>query len=297
MPTYSENNYYINGIEDIPEKYQNRVLNNSSTSSKRYEGSIIPGERKDTLFSFNQISEEFSDEGLLYFGHGTPVDSSTIDKILIEGLNVKNPEAIMGYDSHLRGLKSTSICLGLGEENLYAKESDILNNWPHKGATSIIIIGLPDNYVFKNGQTNFFADQYKQFYVGDDNEGYKLRPEFIKGVYDVTTQTFALNKNFYKNLPENMQKKIYDELDDNYIKAYAENVTLPPDIFNTEIPIDSSKLEDLYVNWYSAELKRVNNEQRRLEELMEMNEEETLDNSNWEFSWDDEEVVAENKHI
>ena len=135
MPSYAnlaKNVLSINSIDDIPEKYRNAVLEkiNQGEDNTLY-GQITPGEKGSIESSLEQLNMEFNDSSLLYFGHGTPLDS-TVDSILITGLKVKKPEKIRAYDSHLRGLESTTIGFTTGSDSLYSNERNLLDNWPHK---------------------------------------------------------------------------------------------------------------------------------------------------------------------
>lgn len=254
---------YIDSIEDIPEKYRKIVINKADEElTSNYIGNRIPGKRGEAIFSLEQIGEEFNDDELIYYGHGTNADSHTIDKILNEGLLTKSPEVIRGYVSTLRGLESTTVCFGEGSKKLFTEQEYKLDHWPHKEAHIIIIVALPKNYVFVRGALNsHLTDPYKQFYVGSEEEGYLLRPEFIKGVYDSISKSFIPNEKFFQKLSETEKKEFFEELDNNYIHAYSENICLPPEKFNkynSAVPISDSKMDELYIEWYSNQLRKLN---------------------------------------
>jgi len=181
MPTTKIRNYYINNETDIPEKYKQEVL-------KRIDGergesktvSITPGEFGQIITSEGQLNEVFNDKEMLYLGHGTSVDQSVINSIFQSGLQVKDPESIGGYGFHLEGVNSTTIPLGIGNDGLFDTVSEKLNNWPHKESKNVVIIALPKQYIFTKSEVRFLADAYEQFYIGNKESGYKLRPEFIQ---------------------------------------------------------------------------------------------------------------------
>ena len=286
MPSYAnlaKNVLSINSIYDIPEKYRNAVLEkiNQKEDNTLY-GQITTGEKGSIESSLEQLNMEFNDSSLLYFGHGTPLDS-TVDSILITGLKVKNPKKIRAYDSHLRGLDSTTIGFTTGSDSLYSNERNLLDNWPHKESKNIIIVALPINYLFSPIQTrNYNTDLYEQFYIGSEEEGYILRPEFIKGVYDARTHSFTPNKNFYKNLPDDAKERLFNELDDNYIQAYSDKIPVSPDEFGEQLPINSSKIDKLYIEWYTAQLRKLNSYNNESQQSIS-----SFNDSNSEFGGDD----------
>lgn len=284
MPTAKIRNYYINNETDIPEKYKQEVL-------KRIDGergesktvSITPGELGQIITSEGQLNEVFNDKEMLYLGHGTSVDESVINSIFQSGLQVKDPESIGGYGFHLEGVNSTTIPLGIGNDCLFDTVSEKLNNWPHKESKNVVIIALPKQYIFTKSEVHFLADAYEQFYIGNKESGYKLRPEFIKGVYNSTERSFTLNKNFYQNFSDEKKEEFFEELNNSYVEAYAKNVCIAPDELERETPLDSTMLDRLSIEWYATQLKRLREHEKELESIGDEIEEpvEDKEDSNW----------------
>jgi len=284
MPTTKIRNYYINNETDIPEKYKQEVL-------KRIDGergesktvSITPGEFGQIITSEGQLNEVFNDKEMLYLGHGTSVDQSVINSIFQSGLQVKDPESIRGYGFHLEGVNSTTIPLGIGNDGLFDTVSEKLNNWPHKESKNVVIIALPKQYIFTKSEVRFLADAYEQFYIGNKESGYKLRPEFIKGVYNSTERSFTLNKNFYQNFSDEKKEEFFEELNNSYVEAYAKNVCIAPDELERETPLDSPMLDRLSIEWYATQLKRLREHEKELESIGDEIEEpvEDKEDSNW----------------
>ncbi len=295
----------IDSFDDIPRKYKDSVIDRATTGPDRnYIGNIIEGKRgKET----NQVQEEFNDSNLVYFGHGTP-DKEVVDNILKEGLSVKNSEDYRFYDNNLRGLDSTTITLGYGSNYLFNKYEDTLNNWPHKGSKNIVIISLPENYCFTPTETNINSDYFETFYIGNEKEGYKLRPEFIKGVYNSTEKTFTENENFYKNLSEDKQKELFNEIDNNYIKVYSEISILSPTNFDRELPISNDKIDKLNIEWYAKQARDLNRYYEEIQRQRDLyteddDEEDKYNDFEWDETtdelsdpdWDDEEVYTKHR--
>lgn len=287
------NSLLIDSVEDIPERYRDIVVENVNTNfDLNYDGTIIPGIKGYGINDTQLISKEFNDNSLMYFGHGT-VESNTVDLIFNDGLKVKNSDEVRGYDNNLRGLDSTTVALGFGSEELFNEQSNLLNNWPHKDAKNIVIVSIPTNYAFFNYETsNSMGDPYEQFYINKGEQGYFLRPEFIKGVYDANSKEFIPNKNFYMNLSIEDKKKLFEELDINYIKAYTNNVSLAPDFFDRELPLSGENIDKLFICWYTKQLQKLykyNMEQEK-KQVEDEYKSEISDDSWVDFDWDDDEL-------
>ena len=290
------NSILINSVEDIPERYRDIVINNIDTVFDfNYKGNIISGIKGDSINNIELICNEFSSNNSLYFGHGTS-ESSTIDLILNDGLKVKNSEEVRGYDNNLRGLDSTTIILGFGSKELFNQQNELLNNWPHKNAKEIVIVSIPTNYAFFNYETsNSMGDPYEQFYINKGEQGYYLRPEFIKGIYDADKKEFIPNKKFYMNLSIEEKNNLFEELDINYIKAYTNNVSLATDFFDRELPLSGDKIDKLFICWYTKQLQKLNKYNLEQEEKKNNTSDEEYSSSIspdcWvDFGWDEEDI-------
>lgn len=286
------NNIFINSETDIPVKYREAVIRSlDSEREQNHDFSITPGKIGQTVFSEIQLRDAFSDEKALYFGHGTPGGSTVVNSIFQSGLKVKNPKESMGYDSHLRSLTSTAIQLGSGHKDLFDSVSDTLNRWPHKSSENIIILSFPIKYAFTNLEIKSSEDAYEQFYIGNEDIGYMLRPEFVRGAYNSVDHSFSFNENFYGNLSDEKKRELFDELKDSYIEAYAKNVRIAPEKSKREIPLEGSELDRLSVEWYATqlsglreynkELSAINDEEERPVEGQEDSNFIELDNEKW----------------
>lgn len=264
MPRINDlNNCYINSENEIPEEYFDIIeseISSGKTKSTRDE-SITPGTRGETITNEEIISQIFSNEDDWYCGHGT-TDDSALDSILQNGLKVKNPEAARGYFSHLRGLDSTTISFGKGENQLFERNKEELTHWKHLSARKIVICAFPKDFILNRKYANPNADVYESFYIGNDEEGFFLRPEFIAGIYDVDTQSFVQNENHYTRLPDEKKKEIFDSVAEKYITSYAEFSQYPPQE-NPSFPGTKVDVERATVEWYKTQLIRLRERSQR----------------------------------
>ena len=267
MPNIREmsRNYYINSENDIPEKYLEIIekqLPDESASSAKEDVIVTPGKLGVSHKSIDEIKEAFSDVSQLYFGHGTVGDENVISSILQTGLKVKNPIEARAYDSHLRGLTSTSDLLGTGSETLFDESKESLENWTHMQAKNIVICSLPQELVLsKHDVGSGVVDLFKQFYIGSEEEGFFLRPEFIAGVYNADSHSFVENESFYKNLSEEKQASIIESVKKKYIKEYAENAIHSPYNSDFPLPLNKEEIEMATVEWYKTQLVRYREDQ------------------------------------
>lgn len=253
-------NYVINSEEDIPTEYRAEIeekLNNEPEKLQLVASRKTAGKRGLVVPSTKEIGKEFSDESVYYFGHSTPGDETVLTSILETGLRTVNPEATCGYSSTLRGLDSTTVVFGSGNDQLFEKEKEKLDNWPHKSSQNIVIVSLPKEYVLSIMNIGTFADPYKPFYVGSEEQGFSLRPEFIKGIYNAETQSFTENANFYQNLDEEIQKKLFEDIRKAYIQAYAEVSNVNPREANEPLPLNEQEMVAICMEWYKEQLKKL----------------------------------------
>lgn len=253
-------NYVINSEEDIPTEYRAKIeekLSNEPKSIQLVASAQIVGKRGNVVSSNKDIGKEFSDENLWYFGHGTDGNEMVLTSILENGLKTVDEEKAHGNAGHLYGLDSTTIWLGAGNDKLFEKEKGRLDSWPHKAAKNIVIISLPNEYILSTMDIVVCADRYKAFYVGSKEQGFRLRPEFIKGIYNAETQSFAENANFYQNLNEEIQKKLFEEIKKSYIQTYAEASNVNPREANEPLPLNEQEMEVICMEWYKEQLKKL----------------------------------------
>lgn len=277
-------NYSIDSEGDIPENIREEVMRRiDGVQDQNHPISITPGKVGDIIFSENQLSDVFNNEETLYWGHGTPGDDEVINSILQMGLKVKDPKAVAGYGFHLEGLTSTAVILGLGKDDLFDTVSEQLNNWPHKNSENIVIISLPKEYLLPKLEISSNVDAYEQFYIGNEEDGYKLRPEFIRGVYNSVNHSFTFNENFYENFPDEKKGEFFNELDNSYIQSYAEKTHLTPDELERKADLDDSKLNRLSIEYYAVQLKRMREDKKELETIKDEIQEavEESEDSDW----------------
>ena len=164
-----------------------------------------------------EISEQFSNQGNQYYGHGIGKDSQeVINSIFKNGLRC----------SHER-LFFTTIAFGEGSEHLFTDQKETIENWKHKGSKQIIIASLPTKYHIINVQSGaLYRKENAAFYNYIPQEeatklgiapGYYLKPEFVRGVYDANDRSFTQNDKYYENLPLEEQNKLFDEVKRQYI--------------------------------------------------------------------------------
>lgn len=253
-------NYEINSEEDIPTEYRAEIeekLNNEPEELQLVASEQTAGKRGLVVSSTGDIRREFCDESVYYFGHGTSGDEIVLTSILETGLRTVNPKEIRAYGNTLRGLDSTSIVFGSGNEQLFEEEKGKLDNWPHKGSQNIVIVSVPKEYVLSIMNIGTFADPYKPFYVGSEEQGFCLRPEFIKGIYNAETQSFTENSNFYHSLDEETQKKLFEDVRKSYIQSYAEVSNVNPRESNEPLPLNEQEMEAICIEWYKEQLKKL----------------------------------------
>ena len=253
-------NYEINSEEDIPIEYRAEIekkLNNEPEELQLVASVQTAGKRGLVVSSTKDIGKEFSDESVYYFGHGTSGDETVLTSILETGLRTVNPKEIRTYGNTLRGLDSTTVVLGSGNDQLFEEEKGKLDNWPHKGSQNIVIVLLPKDYILSFMNIGTFADPYKPFYVGSEEQGFSLRPEFIKGIYNAETQSFTENANFYQNLDEEIQKKLFEDIRKSYIQSYAEVSNVNPREANEPLPLNEQEMETICMEWYKEQLKKL----------------------------------------
>lgn len=177
-------NYVIESENDIPQKYREEIekrLSSEEHTEQTETPEIISGKRGKVVSEESKIEDIFKSEQDVYFGHGTSGGEEVISSILENGLMTVNPEAIKAYGNTLRGLDSTTIVFGEGTDSLFNEQKYLLDNWPHKGSKDVVIVSIPRKYALRNTEVGL-ADLYEPFYTGSIEEGYKLRPEFIKGI-------------------------------------------------------------------------------------------------------------------
>ena len=251
----------INGYElekEIPQEFLNEIKNDENYTEKPFPSEYITGKKGDNITDLSEIRDIFSDEDCFYAGHGT--SDGIVDSILNEGLYAKDPESARGYMDTLRGLDSTIVEFGEGNQNLFNEKQEKLNNWPHKDASKVVIIEIPKEYIlFLARYCN--GDEYEPFYVQNNDEkgyqGLKLRPEFIRGIYDADTNSFIPNENFYKKLPKEEQERLLEEVKEQYIYRYAESVTLAPSESEYKLPLNEEELKKADLEWYRVQYKRM----------------------------------------
>lgn len=226
---------------------------------------ILPGKLGIPTHNLKGIAEFFSDEDCFYLGHGTTGDESTIQSIFETGLRVVNPEAIRPYDSHLRGLDSTSISLGAGSDHLFSYQQKLIENWPHLQSKKIVICALPQKLVLPFICCSPYSDLYRSFYIGSEEDGYSLRPEFIRGYYDVDEGAFIPNTNFYQNLDDDKRQALMNELIACYIDNYAKSSVRSP-IDNMDFPKDLVDERNASVQWYKVQLQRLREYEKQKQE-------------------------------
>ena len=265
--------YVIESENDIPQKYREEIekrLNSEKYTEPTETLEIISGKRGNIVSEESKIEDVFKSEQDFYFGHGTAGGEQVISSILESGLMTVNPEAIQAYVNTLRGLDSTTIVFGEGSNSLFNEQKNLLDNWPHKGSKDIVIISIPRKYVLRNTEVGL-VDLYEPFYTGSIEEGYKLRPEFIKGIYNADSHSFTLNDNFYQNLNPEQQKKLFDTIKQQYIRLYAEHSIVSPKAVKKTLPLNETELEQVTIEWYKIQLERLRRDKTFQPDMLDSN--------------------------
>lgn len=262
MPIWSLiKDYVIDSEDDVPEEYREEVerrLSSKEQAEKTEPAPIHPGVRERFILREDEISQEFSDADELYFGHGTPGSNDTIDSIFETGLRVTVPDAVKGYTDNLTGLDSTTIVFGEGKESLFEEQKEVLDNWPHKDSKNIIIISVPQRYALRPCDARLgSADFYEAFYTGSEEEGFKLRPEFIKGIYNAVSHAFIPNEAYYKNLPIEEQERLFEDVRRKYIDLYASKSPIAPKEASYPLSLDEAEMRELSIEWYRTQVERL----------------------------------------
>ncbi len=169
----------------------------------------------------DEINQFFRNPENVYCGHGTGSNNeAVIQSIFKYGLRCSHGN-----------LDYTTMPLGVGEERLFEKIEDMLNNWKHFESKKIIIASLPIDLLLPDGGV-LYGKKYSAFYYQISQEeaeiiretelkdspdvhlsqGDYLKPEFVRGVYDAKNHTFTPNDRYYENLPEEEQEKLLEEV-------------------------------------------------------------------------------------
>ena len=286
---------YISSEDDIPEEYKEQINNEVDvTLSDEY----IPGKLGQALTLLNEF---FLNESNYYFGHGTSVSDEIINAIANEGLKVKDPEEVRGYMDTLRGLDSTTIAFGPGNKDLFKNQENLLNNWPHKGARNVVIVSLPMKYVLDTQSSKVGTDYFEPYYIGSEEKGYRLRPEFILGVYNADEKSMRLNGNYYTNLSKEAQAKLFESVEERYAVSYSEYGIKEP---NKEFFSNEENYKKSTILWYKKQLEELKRFEKDREERIKAAQEQADsligdfeyddENIGWD-SWDSEEEKDENK--
>lgn len=284
--------YFIESEKDIPEKYMKKIEENLRSEKEEkqiYSEKTTSGKRGKVISKESEIREIFNNNNELYFGHGTPGGEDVVNSILEIGLKAKDPEIVRMYMDTLRGLSSTTFEWGEGRNAMFDKIKDELDNWPHKESDNIIIVSAPKEYRLSRIAE---GDPYEAFYIGNEEKGYYVRPEFIKGVYNSNTHSFTLNENFYRNLSEEKQLNLFKEVKQRFIKAYAKYAMCSPEEMKKSLPLNEIELEQASVEWYKVQLERLKMSKIENQEIEE--DEEIFDS---DMVWLDLEEFADNAKI
>ena len=199
--------------------------------------------------SENKIAEQFTNKSNIYYGHGIGADSQeVIDSIFKNGLRC----------SHER-LFYTTIAFGEGSETLFSDIEGMMNDWQHKGSKQIIIASLPKEYHILNVQSGpLYGKETSSFYNYIPQEeasklgiaqGYYLKPEFVRGVYDANDKSFTQNERYYENLPPEEKKELFEEIKREYINlikgsqwTLEEYAQMMKELLDIDIPLTPEEI-------------------------------------------------------
>lgn len=173
----------------------------------------------DCKVELKDIEKKFANQANQYYAHGIGVyDEKVIKSIFENGLRCSHNE-----------LYWTVIEFGNGSDTLFREKEELLNNWEHKGSKHIIIASLPEIFHLLDVQgTPLFKKRHAAFYNHISQEeanelgiapGLYLKPEFIMGMYDANKKDFIVNDRYYENLPEQEQRRVLEEMKQQYIET------------------------------------------------------------------------------
>lgn len=165
------------------------------------------------------IKKEFANQANQYYAHGIGAyDENIIKSIFENGLRCSHNE-----------LYWTVLEFGKGSDTLFEENEELLDNWEHKGSKHIMIASLPEVFHLLDVKgTPLFQKRHAAFYNTISPEeasqlgispGLYLKPEFIRGMYDANKKDFIENDRYYENLPEQEQKRVLDEIKQQYIET------------------------------------------------------------------------------
>lgn len=165
------------------------------------------------------IEKKFANQANQYYAHGIGVyDEKVIKSIFENGLRCSHNE-----------LYWTVLEFGKGSDTLFKEKEELMNNWEHKGSKHIIIASLPEIFHLLDVKgTPLFQKRHAAFYNHISQEkanelgiapGLYLKPEFIMGMYDANKKDFIVNDRYYENLPEQEQKRVLEEMKQQYIET------------------------------------------------------------------------------
>ena len=254
--------YFIESEDEIPEKYREEVekrLSSNYDVEEKVEDEVISGRMGERISDLDEIASAFGNNEDYYLGHGTTGGEEIIKLILEGGLKVKDQDSVRGYMDTLRGLDSTSLMFGEGSDSLFSMQKDKLDNWPHKNAEDIVIVAIPKKFTLRRIDVGE-SDLFEPFYIGNDEEGYKLRPEFIKGVYNATSKSFTPNENFYENLDSKKRDDLLKAIWQKYVKLFAEHSFVSPEDQYSPLSLNEEELRELSVEWYKVQLEKLRND-------------------------------------
>lgn len=291
-----ESGYYTTITEqDIPEEFLSIIRNEELSGEEVFPEQFVPGKTGGSFTDLSSIQSVFTDEDCFYLGHGTASDDGVINSIFDEGLYVKDPEEVKGYISTLRGLSSTTVALGVGSSELFGTIQDELDHWRHKDAKKIIIVEIPKEYSL---YMDVNGDAYEPFYVKsnhpDDYQGLRLRPEFIRGVYDAENYSFTENAHYYKKLSMEQQQSIMQDVKQQYIRTYANDMLVCPSELEFSLPLDEDEMKLADLEWYRVQYRRMKEDVKSLftedDTVEEFDDSTVIPNSDWDTyfaDWED----------
>ena len=99
----------------------------------------------------------------------------------------------------------------------------------------------------------------------DDYQGLRIRPEFIKGYYDIRKKVFIPNTCFYENLSPAEQERLFVTVRRQYFKLCANVLPSDPSNYYKEfsesvthkVPLSDDELKLASFEWYRVQYWRL----------------------------------------
>lgn len=201
------------------------------------------------------MKQVFTDETKHYYGHGVGTfDEEKMASIFTNGLRC----------SHNYMYFTTNVLGPGGEETKEYVEN--LEEWSHLDSRQVVIVSLPEEYeILDSGALSYQGQEafcyevsHKEAEERNIAQGKYVKPEFIRGYWDIDEKMFIENESYYENQDEEVQKNILEETRKKYIdtikqseftlreyREIAEEIGMKHSITDADVLEEDSMIEDI----------------------------------------------------